>query len=108
MKKFLLFFATLMFFCSMFAVEDTSLTQADDTVKTSERQAVMGFDDIGFAEDSATAAMQFCDTEGKCNPWSQGAVVSLEFSSEVKKSGSHPVLHLDDTKPHGQNHHGRQ
>ena len=87
MKKFVLFCAFLTFFGSLFAVEDTSLLQGDETVKIYERKAVMGFEDIGFQQNEISAAMVYCESNGKnmnCIPWSVMPVVKIPITNDSK------------------------
>ena len=91
MKKFLLFSMIIVLFGSIFAVEDTSLLEGDDTVKIYERKAVMGFGDIGFQQDKITAAMAFCETNGKsmnCVPWSVLPLISVPVTYDSKTAAA--------------------
>ena len=91
MKRVLLFSMIIVLFSSIFAVEDTSLLQSDDTVKIYERKAVMGFGDIGFQQDKITAAMAFCETDGKnmnCVPWSLLPLISVPVTDKSKKDAA--------------------
>ena len=73
MKKIVLFFLFLLVFQALSAVEDVSLLQADETQKTYERKAVMGFGDIGFMQNSVKVPMRYCEINeegrGHCIPW---------------------------------------
>ena len=87
MKKFFWFFVIFMLVCSLFAVEDTSLLDGDETVKIYERKAVMGFQDVGFQQDEIKAAMTYCETDGKnmnCVPWSLLPVISVPVTDKSK------------------------
>ena len=91
MKKIVLFSMFFILFTQLFAVEDTSLLEGDDTVKIYERKAVMGFGDIGFQQDKITAAMAFCETDGKnmnCVPWSLLPLISVPVTDKSKKDAA--------------------
>lgn len=77
----------LMFFGFIFAVEDTSLLEGDDTVKVYERKAVMGLGHIGFQQDEISAAMAYCEANGKgmdCVPWSVLPIISVPVTEKSK------------------------
>lgn len=88
MKRNILVFVVFAFFGSLYAVEDTSQLQADETQKTYERKAVMGFEDIGFTQDEATVAMSFCGSDGKCQPWGVTPVVKIGIDNSVKSDAA--------------------
>ena len=88
MKKFFLFLLFFLFFQVLAAVEDTSLLQADETQKTYERKAVMGFGDIGFMQDSVRVPMRYCEInekgEGRCIPWTFSVNYPLGENEKLK------------------------
>lgn len=70
------------------AVEDASLIKSDETQKSYERKAVMGFGDIGFMQDSVRIPMRYCEInekgEGRCIPWSFKINYPLDSMEKLK------------------------
>lgn len=70
------------------AVEDASLIKSDETQKSYERKAVMGFGDIGFMQDSVRIPMRYCEInekgEGRCIPWSFKINYPLDSREKLK------------------------
>ena len=87
-RKNLLFFIFVLVFGNIFAVENTALIQADETQKTYERKAVMGFGDIGFMQNSVKVPMRYCDIneegKGKCVPWTFSVNYPLNGKEKLK------------------------
>ena len=87
MKK-ITFFLFFLFLQTLAAVEDTSLLQADETQKTYERKAVMGFGDIGFMQDAVRVPMRYCEYnekgEGRCIPWTFSVNYPLDMNEKLK------------------------
>ena len=88
MKKILSVLFFCLFFQSLAAVEDVSLLQADETQKTYERKAVMGFGDIGFMQNSVRVPMRYCEVDedgrGKCIPWTFSVNYPLDEKEKLK------------------------
>ncbi|MBO4711148.1 hypothetical protein J5681_04460, partial [bacterium] len=88
MRKFLLIAFCLISFFSLYAVEDATLIKSDETQKTYERKAVMGFGDIGFMQDSVRIPMRYCEInekgEGSCIPWSFTINYPLDNKEKLK------------------------
>ena len=88
MRKFLLVAVCLMSFFSLYAVEDSTLIKSDETQKSYERKAVMGFGDIGFMQDSVRIPMRYCeineDGQGRCIPWSFTINYPLDNKEKLK------------------------
>lgn len=88
MKKFLLIAFCLISFFQLSAVEDASLLKSDETQKTYERKAVMGFGDIGFMQDAVKVPMRYCEYnekgEGRCVPWTFSVNYPLDTSEKLK------------------------
>ncbi len=88
MKKFLLIAFCLISFFQLSAVEDASLLKSDETQKTYERKAVMGFGDIGFMQDAVKVPMRYCEYnekgEGRCIPWTFSVNYPLDTSEKLK------------------------
>ena len=88
MKKIVLFFLFFLVFQALSALEDTSLLQADETQKTYERKAVMGFGDIGFMQNSVKVPMRYCEYnekgEGRCIPWTFSVNYPLGREEKLK------------------------
>ena len=88
MKKTLFVLFLIFLVHNLSAVEDTSLLQADETQKTYERKAVMGFGDIGFMQNSVKIPMRYCEInekgEGKCVPWSFSVNYPLDKNEKLK------------------------
>lgn len=70
------------------AVEDAYLLKSDETQKSYERKAVMGFGDIGFMQDSVRIPMRYCEInekgEGRCIPWSFKINYPLDSREKLK------------------------
>ena len=70
------------------AVGNASLLRSDETQKTYERKAVMGFGDIGFVQDSVRIPMRYCEYnekgEGRCIPWSFSINYPLDVKEKLK------------------------
>ena len=88
MKKTLFVLFLIFLVHNLSAVEDASLLQADETQKTYERKAVMGFGDIGFMQNSVKIPMRYCEInekgEGKCVPWSFSINYQLDSIEKLK------------------------
>ena len=88
MKKFLLILFCLISVFQLSAVEDASLLKSDETQKTYERKAVMGFGDIGFMQDAVRVPMRYCEYnekgEGRCVPWTFSVNYPLDMSEKLK------------------------
>ena len=88
MKKFLLIVFCLISVFQLSAVEDTSLLKSDETQKSYERKAVMGFGDIGFMQDSVKVPMRYCEYnekgEGRCVPWTFSVNYPLDANEKLK------------------------
>ena len=88
MKKIFLFLFSFLFLQTLPAVENTSLLKADETQKTYERKAVMGFGDIGFMQDSVRVPMRYCEFDeegrGRCIPWTFSVNYPLGESEKLK------------------------
>ena len=88
MKKIVFAIFALFVIHNLFAVEDTSLLQADETQKTYERKAVMGFGNIGFVQNSVKIPMRYCEInekgEGRCVPWSFSVNYPLDKNEKLK------------------------
>ena len=88
MRNFLLVAVCLMSFFSLYAVEDSTLIKSDETQKSYERKAVMGFGDIGFMQDSVRIPMRYCeineDGQGRCIPWSFTINYPLDNKEKLK------------------------
>ena len=88
MKKFLLIVFCLISVFQLSAVEDASLLKSDETQKTYERKAVMGFGDIGFMQDAVKVPMRYCEYnekgEGRCVPWTFSVNYPLDTSEKLK------------------------
>ena len=88
MKKTLFVLFLIFLVHNLSAVEDASLLQADETQKTYERKAVMGFGDIGFMQNSVKIPMRYCEInekgEGKCVPWSFSINYQLDSKEKLK------------------------
>ncbi len=88
MKRFLLALFCLTAFFRLSAVDDTSLLKSDETQKSYERKAVMGFGDIGFMQDSVRIPMRYCEYnekgEGRCIPWSFSVNYPLDSKEKLK------------------------
>ena len=78
----------LISFFSLYAVEDASILQSDETQKSYERKAVMGFGDIGFMQDSVRIPMRYCEIneegQGRCIPWSFKINYPLDSREKLK------------------------
>ena len=88
MKKILLIMVCLISVFQLSAVEDASLIKSDETQKSYERKAVMGFGDIGFMQDSVRIPMRYCEInekgEGRCIPWSFKINYPLDSMEKLK------------------------
>ena len=88
MKKILLIMVCLISVFQLSAVEDASLIKSDETQKSYERKAVMGFGDIGFMQDSVRIPMRYCEInekgEGRCIPWSFKINYPLDSREKLK------------------------
>ncbi len=88
MKKILQFLFFFLFLQTLAAVEDASLLKSDETQKTYERRAVMGFGDIGFMQDAVRVPMRYCEYnekgEGRCIPWTFSVNYPLNESEKLK------------------------
>ena len=88
MKKILQFLFFFLFLQTLAAVEDASLLKSDETQKTYERKAVMGFGDIGFMQDAVRVPMRYCEYnekgEGRCIPWTFSVNYPLNESEKLK------------------------
>ena len=88
MRKFLLIVVCLISVFKLFAVEDATLLKSDETQKSYERKAVMGFGDIGFMQDSVRIPMRYCEInekgEGRCIPWSFSINYPLDNKEKLK------------------------
>ena len=88
MKKILQFLFFFLFLQTLAAVEDASLLKSDETQKTYERKAVMGFGDIGFMQDAVRVPMRYCEYnekgEGRCIPWTFSVNYPLDTSEKLK------------------------
>jgi hypothetical protein len=88
MKKFLLIVFCLISVFQLSAVEDASLLKSDETQKSYERKAVMGFGDIGFMQDAVKVPMRYCEYnekgEGRCVPWTFSVNYPLDMSEKLK------------------------
>ena len=88
MRKFLLIAFCLISVFQLFAVEDTTLIRSDETQKSYERKAVMGFGDIGFMQDSVRIPMRYCEIneegQGRCIPWSFKINYPLDNKEKLK------------------------
>ena len=79
MKKILLIMVCLISVFQLSAVEDASLIKSDETQKSYERKAVMGFGDIGFMQDSVRIPMRYCEINEK----RRGKVHTVEFYDKL-------------------------
>ena len=88
MKKILFVLVCLISVFQISAVEDASLMKSDETLKSYERKAVMGFGDIGFMQDSVRIPMRYCEinekSEGRCVPWSFSINYPLDMKEKLK------------------------
>ena len=88
MRKFLLIMLCVISVFQLSAVEDASLVKSDETQKSYERKAVMGFGDIGFMQDSVRIPMRYCeineDGQGRCIPWSFKINYPLDSKEKLK------------------------
>ena len=88
MKKFLSVLFCLILFFQLYAVEDASVMKSDETQKSYERKAVMGFGDIGFMQNSVRIPMRYCEInekgEGRCVPWSFSINYPLDMKEKLK------------------------
>jgi len=88
MKKIAFFLLFVLVLQTLAAVENTALLQADETQKTYERKAVMGFGDIGFVQDAVRVPMRYCEYnekgEGRCVPWTFSINYPLDESEKLK------------------------
>ena len=88
MKKSVFLLCAFFLIHNLFAVENTALLQADETQKTYERKAVMGFGDIGFMQDSVRVPMRYCEInekgEGRCIPWTFSVNYPLGENEKLK------------------------
>ncbi len=88
MKKFLSVLFCLLLFFQLYAVEDASVMKSDETQKSYERKAVMGFGDIGFMQNSVRIPMRYCEInekgEGRCVPWSFSINYPLDTKEKLK------------------------
>lgn len=88
MKKIAFFLLFILVLQTLAAVENTALLQADETQKTYERKAVMGFGDIGFMQDAVRVPMRYCEYnekgEGRCIPWTFSVNYPLDESEKLK------------------------
>ena len=88
MKKSVFLLCAFFLIHNLFAVENTALLQADETQKTYERKAVMGFGDIGFMQDSVKVPMRYCEIDeegrGRCIPWSFSVNYPLDRNEKLK------------------------
>ena len=88
MKKFLSVLFCLLLFFQLYAVEDASVMKSDETQKSYERKAVMGFGDIGFMQNSVRIPMRYCEInekgEGRCVPWSFSINYPLDMKEKLK------------------------
>ena len=88
MRKFLLVAVCLISVFQLLAVEDASIIKSDETQKSYERKAVMGFGDIGFMQDSVRIPMRYCEVnekgEGGCIPWSFTINYPLDNKEKLK------------------------
>ncbi len=88
MRKILIFILILLPVLQISAVEDTFLLKSDETQKTYERKAVMGFGDIGFMQDAVRVPMRYCEYnekgEGRCIPWTFSVNYPLDTSEKLK------------------------
>ncbi|MBR4531100.1 hypothetical protein IKO70_01665 [bacterium] len=88
MKKILQFLFFFLFLQILSAVEDASLLKSDETQKTYERKAVMGFGDIGFMQDAVKVPMRYCEYnekgEGRCVPWTFSVNYPLDANEKLK------------------------
>ncbi|MBP5202950.1 hypothetical protein J6253_09450, partial [bacterium] len=88
MKKILQFLFFFLLLQTLAAVEDASLLKSDETQKTYERKAVMGFGDIGFMQDAVRVPMRYCEYnekgEGRCIPWTFSVNYPLNESEKLK------------------------
>ena len=88
MRKFLLIVVCLISVFKLFAVEDATILKSDETQKSYERKAVMGFGDIGFMQDSVRIPMRYCEInekgEGRCIPWSFTINYPLDNNEKLK------------------------
>ena len=88
MRKFLLAAVCLISVFQLSAVEDASVLKSDETQKSYERKAVMGFGDIGFMQDSVRIPMRYCEInekgEGRCIPWSFSINYPLDNKEKLK------------------------
>lgn len=88
MKKILQFLFFFLFLQTLTAVEDASVMKSDETQKSYERKAVMGFGDIGFMQNSVRIPMRYCEInekgEGRCVPWSFSINYPLDTKEKLK------------------------
>ena len=88
MKKSVFLLCAFFLIHNLFAVENTALLQADETQKTYERKAVMGFGDIGFMQDSVKVPMRYCEIDeegrGRCIPWTFSVNYPLGENEKLK------------------------